>query len=163
MMVSFHIFDVPDVAEMLANIQEIACQDAVEQVWTVEEIASLMSAPGVHAMVMTCDRQPCGFLMWRQVVEEAEILSLCILPDYRRQGHGRRILQEFSGHPALCPVGEIFLEVSENNDAAIILYHDFGFETVGRRKGYYGGKRDALVMKFTTPGAGLKKIGIGLD
>ncbi len=163
MTVSFSIFDVPDVAEMLADIQKTAYQDAVERIWTVEEFTSLMSGPGVCAMVIICDEQPCGFLMWRQVAEEAEILSLCILPEYRRQGHGHRILQKFSGHLALSSVRQIFLEVRENNEAATTLYNNSAFEIVGRRKGYYGRKQDALIMKFTMPGGGLKKIGIGLD
>ena len=45
----------------------------------------------------------------------------------------------------------ISLEVNEKNYAAISLYKKAGFEDVGRRKKYYNGMDDAIIMtkKFT--------------
>ncbi len=45
----------------------------------------------------------------------------------------------------------LFLEVRENNEAAIRLYKKCSFKIIGRRKGYYNSSReekaDALVMQ----------------
>jgi ribosomal-protein-alanine N-acetyltransferase len=43
----------------------------------------------------------------------------------------------------------VFLEVRPSNPRAIALYHDLGFNEIGRRPGYYpaaNGREDALVM-----------------
>ena len=49
-------------------------------------------------------------------------------------------------------IKRLFLEVRENNDAAIKLYKKCSFKTIGRRKGYYSSHQadniDALVMQY---------------
>ena len=40
----------------------------------------------------------------------------------------------------------ISLEVNEINEPAINLYKKAGFEIVGKRKKYYDGKNDAIIM-----------------
>jgi ribosomal-protein-alanine N-acetyltransferase len=45
----------------------------------------------------------------------------------------------------------MFLEVRPSNTPALALYQKAGFETIGRRKGYYpaaDGREDALVMRW---------------
>ena len=50
-------------------------------------------------------------------------------------------------------VRRIFLEVSEQNPAAIALYEAAGFERIGRRENYYRSKTKdavaALIMRHT--------------
>lgn len=41
----------------------------------------------------------------------------------------------------------LFLEVENTNNSAIGLYENLGFVRRGSRKGYYGKKKDALIMK----------------
>lgn len=72
---------------------------------------------------------------------ESELLQVEVEAGYRRRGLGRRLLET-----AL--EGTVFLEVREGNAEAVALYSNFGFQVVGRRKGYYGGPvEDALVME----------------
>ncbi|PCI49319.1 MAG: ribosomal-protein-alanine acetyltransferase [Alphaproteobacteria bacterium] len=150
MTVAFEIFGV-QAAEMLSQIHGRSFQD---QRWSAGEIAALLQGPGVCAMVVSDSGQPTGFLLWRQVCDEVEILTICILPGYRARGMASQLLREFYGK--IKGGKRILLEVNENNAAAIILYEKNGFETVGRRKDYYGGqggrKQDALIL--------CKKIGI---
>jgi len=143
-------------AEELSEIHRKSFQESIEQVWSAAEISSLLLSPGVHVMVILQDAKAMGslamgFLMWRRTGEEAEILTNCILPAYRGLGMGSLVLQEFfilGGKPR---IEEIFLEVRENNAAAIRLYEKNGFEIVGLRKDYYGRKGNdminALIMK----------------
>jgi ribosomal-protein-alanine N-acetyltransferase len=101
--------------------------------------------------VASDDEAPLGFIVVRAVAGEAEVLTLAVHPDARRQGLGRALVQ--SAAVAARAVGaEVFwLEVAIDNESAIALYAGAGFQAAGKRPGYYGrkgGERiDALVMR----------------
>ena len=102
-----------------------------------------------HALILVAGRVACpvGFVCGRSVASEAEILKLAVIETHRRQGVGRRLVQQF-----LFRVGEngcqsVYLDVRESNAAAIHLYDSCGFRAVRRRKGYYRDpQEDALLM-----------------
>ncbi|MGC6535664.1 MAG: GNAT family N-acetyltransferase [Parvibaculales bacterium] len=79
---------------------------------------------------------------------EAEILTLAVHPEARRQGLARRLISVAIDHLA---VEKMFLEVAEDNHAAMALYQACGFAESGRRAGYYkntdGSRSDALLMQ----------------
>ena len=85
---------------------------------------------------------------------EAQILNLSVVPDARREGIGRRLLQRFVEDARRLHAGQIFLEVRPSNAAAIRLYESEGFVLVARRAAYYPGitiesaREDALVMRL---------------
>lgn len=87
-----------------------------------------------------------GYLAAQFVEDEAEILNIAVLPEYRERGIGGRLLdrvERFCGQNA---IRILHLEVRRNNERAISLYEKHGFERVGLRKGYYdAGKADALL------------------
>jgi ribosomal-protein-alanine N-acetyltransferase len=84
---------------------------------------------------------------------EAQILNLSVVPDARREGLGRLLLQRFVADARRFGAEQIFLEVRMSNTAAIGLYAAEGFTAVGRRDAYYPGlaadspREDALVMR----------------
>ena len=79
---------------------------------------------------------------------EAEILTLAVHPEARRQGLARRLISAAVDHLA---VEKMFLEVAEDNHAAVALYQACGFAESGRRVNYYknadGSRSDALLMQ----------------
>ena len=80
---------------------------------------------------------------------EAHLLTLCVHPKYQRLGFGRKILILLLDRASQMNSSECFLEVRITNKAAISLYESMGFESIGRRKGYYPseqGREDALIM-----------------
>jgi ribosomal-protein-alanine N-acetyltransferase len=98
-----------------------------------------------------------GFLSGRQrlvamlviwlILDEAHIATLAIHPEFRRQGIARRLLQtalNASYNEGAC---RAYLEVRAGNVAALAMYHELGFEVVGRRPRYYhDNNEDALLM-----------------
>ena len=79
------------------------------------------------------------------VEDEAHLLNLTVHPDFRRMGVARKLLAfnlRFMGEGA---VETVFLEVRRSNEAAIILYEEYGFKEFYVRSMYYGDE-DALVM-----------------
>ncbi len=97
------------------------------------------------------DAVPIGFVLARAAGGECEIITICVLADARRQGAASGLVRAATGEAAARGAVRVFLEVAENNDAALSLYSAEGFEPVGRRKGYYRGADgqgaiDAIVM-----------------
>jgi len=86
-----------------------------------------------------------GFLVARLVAPEFEILNLGVDPTARRRGAGRAMLAEALRWGAGNGAHIAFLEVRESNQAAIQFYESRGFQTAGRRTGYYSAPvEDAL-------------------
>lgn len=80
---------------------------------------------------------------------EAHVLNLCVAPEYRRQGLGRRLLEHLIRHCEQVGVETLFLEVRPSNLAAIELYSALGFNEIGLRKDYYPtemGREDAVMF-----------------
>ncbi|GAA1552687.1 ribosomal protein S18-alanine N-acetyltransferase [Kribbella lupini] len=79
------------------------------------------------------------------VVEDpVDLLRIAVDPAYRRTGLGRRLLAAALDSQR---ARTVLLEVAAGNDAAIGLYAGFGFREISRRRGYYTGGEDAVVMQ----------------
>lgn len=100
--------------------------------WSAAEFAAILEDPLCFALV-----ESDGFLFGRAVAGEAEILTLAVDPLARRRGVGGKLVQGFLAEALRCDAATAFLEVSEQNHAAISLYLRAGFAQVGRRKAYY--------------------------
>ncbi|WP_345293566.1 ribosomal protein S18-alanine N-acetyltransferase [Luteimonas vadosa] len=80
---------------------------------------------------------------------EAHLLNVCIEPRRQGEGHGRRLVRDLMRIARAQGAQRLYLEVRPSNPAAIALYHDEGFNEIGRRPRYYpaqGGREDAIVM-----------------
>ena len=121
--------------------------------WARSELESLIADPNavgtaaldpVHARLR-------GFALSRLAGDEAEILTIAVDRALRKAGVGRDLLRAHLSQVAGAGAARIFLEVDEQNTAALALYARFGFNKVGERKGYYkradGAAASALVMR----------------
>jgi ribosomal-protein-alanine N-acetyltransferase len=131
-------------ADRMAVIARACWPDATDP-WTPRMIESLLASPGAFAVCRTE-----GFALMRVSGEEAELLSLDVLPIARHRGIASGILQEALRRAASLGAREVYLEVDTGNAPARALYDRAGFETRGLRKNYYrrsdGRMSDALVM-----------------
>jgi ribosomal-protein-alanine N-acetyltransferase len=139
------------VTPVIAALQNDVFRD---EPWPASDIANLVQGPGALALLAAGraygEVMPVGYLLARIAADEAEILSLGVLADARRQGLGARLLAEFLAKARTRGAGRAYLEVAADNGAAIALYRGAGFEEVGRRAGYYTHRGpapvDALVL-----------------
>ena len=89
----------------------------------------------------------CGFIAVRCAADEMEILNLAVLPESRRQGIARTLLDAAVANAGDRDVQRIYLEVRESNAVAIAFYRAMGFDQTGRRSKYYSSPvDDALVF-----------------
>lgn len=88
-----------------------------------------------------------GYSAMHIVLDTAEVTNICVLPQYRRQGLGERLLDALLQAARERGAGEMTLEVRVSNEAAIALYQKKGFAVEGCRKKYYpDNKEDAYLM-----------------
>jgi len=81
------------------------------------------------------------------VIDEAHISTFAVHPDWRRGGVGAVLLDGTLRQAADLGARSAMLEVRAGNPSAQALYRKFGFQIVGRRKGYYKDNgEDALLM-----------------
>lgn len=113
--------------------------------WTPAMLETFLASETAFAVC-----RPEGFAILRVTGDEAEILSLDVLPRARRQGVGSDILREALDTARARGAREVFLEVDKENAPALALYFKAGFVTVGERRDYYrkpdGKRSDALLM-----------------
>ena len=126
--------------------------------WTVESLATALSLERMRVLVAESaeagkdggDATPevLGYVVALVIGPEAEIADLAVAPEARRQGIGRALLAGALATLRAAAVRTVYLEVRESNRAARMLYQAYGFESVGRRRGYYRSPvEDALVLR----------------
>jgi ribosomal-protein-alanine N-acetyltransferase len=83
------------------------------------------------------------------IAETAQILTVAVLPQFRRAGLGRILVRGLVAEARRRNAIEVLLEVREDNEAARRLYESEGFEKLGIRRGYYDhGRVDAMTMRL---------------
>ncbi|MDH7453437.1 ribosomal protein S18-alanine N-acetyltransferase [Luteimonas composti] len=101
------------------------------------------------AWVLVEDERILGYGVLSVAAGEAHVLNVCIAPEDQGRGHGRRLLRALVRAARGQAAQRVFLEVRPSNPNAIALYHDEGFNEIGRRPRYYPaheGREDAIVM-----------------
>ena len=104
-----------------------------------------------HRARVYCDADHvCGFVIYRQTADQAELLNIAIAPGRQGTGCGSRLLRAMI-YELRGTIRQLSLEVRVSNFRAIRLYQQLGFIQVGERRGYYPTadehlREDALVM-----------------
>lgn len=131
-------------ADALARLHARAF--SATRAWSVQEFADLLNHPGTYV-----EGDNDSFILVRTVADEAEVLTIATDPDLRRQGRARTALAKGEETAQEMGATVMFLEVAEDNAAALALYVASGYQKVGRRPGYYlpkdGAPIAALVLR----------------
>jgi ribosomal-protein-alanine N-acetyltransferase len=78
---------------------------------------------------------------------EADILTVAVLPEYRRQGIAKEFMRQIEEWAQNRGASAMMLEVEHTNDSAIELYKSLGYLNISVRMDYYGPGKDAFVMR----------------
>jgi ribosomal-protein-alanine N-acetyltransferase len=78
---------------------------------------------------------------------EADILTVAVLPAYRRKGIAREFMRQIEEYAAEREASAMMLEVELENEPAIKLYESLGYMKISVRMDYYGPGKDAHVMR----------------
>lgn len=131
----------------LADIEEICfAKDA----WTVNNLRGEFMNEYSYLIGYYQEDKLVGYTCVRAMYEEAQVCNVAVLPEYRRQGIAKQLIEEMLRLSAEkgCQICE--LEVNTENTPAVELYKKCGFEVAGIRKNFYRrsrySSRDAYTM-----------------
>lgn len=119
--------------------------------WPAADFSQFLDDPATPIYV-ACDakRRIAGFALIRIVADETELLSIAVDPKWRSKKVGQALLHAVFADLRMSAARRMFLEVDEQNLAAVKLYRREGFKEISRRQGYYarpdGSAATALVM-----------------
>jgi ribosomal-protein-alanine N-acetyltransferase len=89
-----------------------------------------------------------GFSNFKKLgfVKKGHVVSVAVLPEHRKKGIGRALIEEAIAGVKLKKSDELYLEVRCSNTEAIRLYEKLGFVIKQRLKAYYRDGEDASLM-----------------
>ena len=128
-------------AEEIANIE----RHCFATPWTAEQVKS--SDDSTVFFLAKVEDKTVGYGGMYTVLDEGYVTNIGVLPDYRKQGIGRKIVNKLIDFSIEKGLAFISLEVRVSNIPAISLYRSLGFKEVGRRKNFYSHPtEDAFIM-----------------
>ncbi|WP_340148769.1 GNAT family N-acetyltransferase [uncultured Sneathiella sp.] len=144
--ISADFFDTASAAPLAAAIHGQCFKSG----WSEKDFVSAFGIPGTVLEVLSLTDQPVAIALYRQVVDEAEILTLGTMPAYREKGLAGQLLERGFHYLRRNKVAFLYLEVGVENIPAQRLYTSKGFIETGQRPNYYNhgaAYEDALMMK----------------
>jgi ribosomal-protein-alanine N-acetyltransferase len=114
--------------------------------WTEASIRDSAGWRGSVALVSEREGKVTGYLIARQVADQAEILNLAVSLAKRGKGEGGALLKVALDEFRARQVTYVFLEVRESNEAGIAFYTKHGFTQRDMRLNYYRNPDEAAVV-----------------
>jgi [ribosomal protein S18]-alanine N-acetyltransferase len=114
--------------------------------WPLLDLVGVLTMPNVLRLKAVNDGRLIGFIACdiRRSENTAWISTVGVLPKYRYQGIGERLLKEVEKR---LDVASIRLSVRASNDGAIRLYKRLGYHHMNIWPRYYSDREDAIVME----------------
>lgn len=137
---------VEDLDEVLLIIEASSSLSPWSKNMFIEEILN----PLAYCFIIKNEKVPTdqiiGFICFRNIGDESELLNIAVHPQHRQIGIGNKLMQFYLHFCRQVGIKTFHLEVNTSNPSAIHLYRLLSYEPVGLRKKFYDGKSDALIM-----------------
>ena len=116
--------------------------------WSERSVAGELENPLSLWLVAADGSRVLGYVGSQSVMDEADLMNLAVLPEFRRQGIAEALLGSLHRLLVAQGVRQVSLEVRASNEAARSLYGALGYQQVGRRPNYYVSPReDGLILR----------------
>jgi ribosomal-protein-alanine acetyltransferase len=130
----------------VAAIESVLGASSGASQWSAAELLALVKG-GTRVFVAEEAGEVVGASAVRAVADEVEVLTLGVVPSWRRRGLGRELMVAALSKAGEAGARQVFLEVRESNQGARAFYATLGFAESGRRRAYYRHPtEDALVL-----------------
>ncbi|HXN25542.1 MAG TPA: N-acetyltransferase [Candidatus Acidoferrales bacterium] len=149
----------PEDFDTLYEIDQ-ACYEA-EVAYSKRELRAYLRFNGSDCLVAeahvesespgAAEKQIAGFCISARRDESGYIVTIDVLPEFRRHHVGTKLLNEIEIRLATNGVRAVALETATDNDSAVAFWTKHGYRNRGIKKDYYPGGRDAFAMSKTLP------------
>ncbi|HSB03882.1 MAG TPA: GNAT family N-acetyltransferase [Thermodesulfobacteriota bacterium] len=112
----------------------------------LKELQNPLSSCFTLKLKKEATEQVIGFICFRILGEESELLDLVIHSRYRRKGFGKHLMSFYSDFCHERKIKSFYLETGVSNGPAIRLYQSLAYQPIGKRPRFYHGREDALLM-----------------
>ena len=114
--------------------------------WSLFDLVAVLTFPNVTRLKAEHNGKMVGFIAGdpRPSQGFSWITTVGVLPDYRRRGIGRALLNQCEEQLS---TPRVRLSVRKENVNAIQLYRDEGYQTINIWKSYYKDGSDAVIME----------------
>ena len=128
--VSWDIIPLPLGVEVPLSAMHRACFP--EGPWDAATLERILALAGGFGFLAWRRDSPLGFILARDLAGEVEVLSVGVLPQWRRRGIGRVLFDAVVATAEHHGLGSIVLEVATENTAARALYAAVFSVEIGR-------------------------------
>ena len=131
--------------------QDVSCVHEIEctcfrSPWSKLALLGELRNEVAHYLVMEAGGTICGYGGMWLLFEEAHVTNVAILPDFRKNGRGRRLMLAMMRHALDRGAEKMTLEVRESNAVAQHLYTTLDFEQSGFRPHYYSDTGEGALL-----------------
>ena len=141
----------PDDAPGVHAIMSTVFESFPNEVWDIPNLSNAFESG--ESLVLEKAGRLIGYCLVRTVLDEAEILSIAIIPSEQNKGAAASLLTRTLSNLERKKTLSVYLEVRESNTYAEKLYLKHGFACIGKRKDYYtsdaSDKENAIMYKYT--------------
>lgn len=119
--------------------------------WSIDAIKHEICENKLADFMIACDEENniIGYIGIWTLLDECQINKIVVIPEKRKLGIGKTILNHVIELTRDMGVKNWYLEVRKSNTAAQALYRSAGFSSVGTRKNYYiNPVEDAVLMNL---------------
>ena len=138
----------------LDRLYEIEMECFEKEAFTKQQIAYLLTDYNSISLVAKVNDKIVGFIIGKINVERkslvGHILTIDVSHRHRRKGIAERLLQEIEKIFREKGIKVCYLEVREDNIAALNLYQKSGYRKIGRLKNYYENAHGIYLRKALT-------------
>lgn len=129
--------------EQVAEIEKICFTES----WSYGILEAGIHSPFDVYYVYEQNGQILGYCNLRLLAGEGEVQRIAVLPEYRRMGLARKMMEIMVDYARENHALSVSLEVRAGNLPARNLYETYGFTAEAVRKGYYRNpSEDAIIM-----------------
>ena len=133
-------------ARDIANMARTLIEHGLPWSWNERRIVHCLANPDCVVITARDTRKLVGFAVMEFLDDRAHLSLLAVQPGYQRMGVGRGLLEWLHSSARTAGTFLVHLEVRAGNRPAMAFYRRLGFHEAGARRGYYGGREDAVRM-----------------
>lgn len=133
-------------ADQIARMSRDLIEHGLNWSWTAPRVSRHIQDRDCSVVVARSEQRLVGFAITRFAEESAHLNLLAVLPEWRRQTCGRRLIDWLVASANAAGIRRIDLELRSANAGARAFYERLGFRAGAVRERYYGGVEAALTM-----------------